>query len=273
MEELWKRAAIMGRQRRGSEGLRTVNILCVLFNPQTVVELLERTQTETEDTRCLLFFLPSVLSGADSLPVVGQMGGSITLKCNSDNTQDPILTFGTRIAYGVNQDEHFRDRVHKTDTCDLILQDLKTTDAGKYLLKGFVEGEPLFPYSYELSVDVKLTAREGEEVKLADLPGDAESVEHLSNTGSTDVWRRRMGVLTDRLMDKDGHLIIRSYTSRDTGTYRVLNSTGGVLVTVTLTESERNQHRTHSDIPDDTERVHASIGVVFLVALMRFFRL
>ncbi|XP_026088201.1 uncharacterized protein LOC113062511 [Carassius auratus] len=267
MEELWRRAAIMGRQRRGSEdrrkakkrkhsssknrpekGLRTVNILW-----------------------CLLFFLPSVLPGADSLPVVGEIGGSITLKCNYTNTQDPILTFGTKTAYGGLQNEHFRDRVHKTDTCDLILKDLKTTDAGKYLLTLYVEGEPLCSYSYELRVDVPLTALIGEEVMFDDLPGDAESVEHLSNTSSTEVWRRGMGVLTDRLMDKDGHLIIRSYTLRDAGTYRVLNSTGGVLVTVTLTESQSNQHRTHSDIPDGAERVNASIGVVFLVALMWFF--
>uniref|UniRef100_A0A9R1SSG0 Uncharacterized protein n=2 Tax=Cyprinus carpio TaxID=7962 RepID=A0A9R1SSG0_CYPCA len=84
---------------------------------------------------------------------------------------------------------------------------------------------------------IHLTARVGEEVMFDDLPRDAESVECLTNTGSIDVWRREQGVLTDRLTDNDGHLIIKNFRSSDAGTYRVLDSTGGVLVTVTLTES------------------------------------
>ncbi|XP_052388686.1 uncharacterized protein LOC127935119 isoform X1 [Carassius gibelio] len=273
MKGFWRRMTEMGRQRSGSEDRRKAKKRKHSSSKNRSEKSLRthlRTHLNIYLHWCLLFFLPSVLPGADSLPVVGEIGGSITLKCNSDNTQDPILTFGTRIAYGVNQDEHFRDRVHKTDTCDLILQDLKTTDAGKYLLTLYVEGEPLCSYSYEVRVDVNLTALIGEEVMLADLPGDAESVEHLTNTGSTEVWRRRMGVLTDRLMDKDGHLIIRSYTLRDAGTYRVLNSTGGVLVTVTLTESKYEQDSTRDDNTKGTERHHVWVWMMALVAVIAF---
>lgn len=97
-------------------------------------------------------------------------------------------------------------------------------------------------HNYVLSLcfsSVNLTARVGEEVMFDDLPRDAESVECLTNTGSIDVWRREQGVLTDRLTDSDGHLIIKNFRSSDAGTYRVLNSTGGVLVTVTLTGERR----------------------------------
>ncbi len=80
------------------------------------------------DSRLFLF------AGAASVPLAGLKGGSITLPCckNSGDDLSIVLTFGSETAYGRGQNEHFRGRVHESGSCDLILQDLKTTDAGKY---------------------------------------------------------------------------------------------------------------------------------------------
>ncbi|XP_052389126.1 uncharacterized protein LOC127935362 [Carassius gibelio] len=207
---------------------------------------------------CLLFFLPSGLSGEhfSYSSLTGPLGGSITLPCNYSDAEDfsPVLTCGIQTAYGTGQSKYYEHRVLKTGTCDLTLHDLKTTDAGRCHLKGYVNDQLLRSYIFDISIDVPLTARIGEEVMFDDLPRDAESVKHLSNTSSIDVWRREQGVLTDRLMDKDGHLIIKIFRLRDAGTYRVLNSTGGVLVTVTLTEwSTASKDKQDSTRHDNTK--------------------
>ncbi len=64
-----------------------------------------------------------LFAGAASVPLAGLKGGSITLPCckNSGDDLSIVLTFGSETAY-----------VHKSGSCDLILQDLKTTNAGKY---------------------------------------------------------------------------------------------------------------------------------------------
>ncbi|XP_016102567.1 uncharacterized protein [Sinocyclocheilus grahami] len=222
------------------------------------------------------FFLLFVLPGASSLTVTGQKGGYITLPCNSSYRGDlsTVLTFGSTTAYGNRQDEHFRGRVHKSGNCNFVLQPLNTTDAGKYTLHVNANGLPK-SYSHDVRVNVNLTARIGEEVKFDDLPRDAESVEHFTNTDLIDVWRKGQGFLTDRLTDKNGRLIIKNFTSSDAGAYRVLNKTGGILVTVTVTTesgtaSKDIQDRTRDDKTKGTERAHACIGVVVLVALIVF---
>ncbi|XP_016102566.1 uncharacterized protein [Sinocyclocheilus grahami] len=214
--------------------------------------------------------------GASSLTVTGQKGGYITLPCNSSYRGDlsTVLTFGSTTAYGNRQDEHFRGRVHKSGNCNFVLQPLNTTDAGKYTLHVNANGLPK-SYSHDVRVNVNLTARIGEEVKFDDLPRDAESVEHFTNTDLIDVWRKGQGFLTDRLTDKNGRLIIKNFTSSDAGAYRVLNKTGGILVTVTVTTesgtaSKDIQDRTRDDKTKGTERAHACIGVVVLVALIVF---
>lgn len=228
---------------------------------------------------CLTFLL-FIFPGASSLTVAGQIGGSITLPCNSSNREDfsTLLTFGPKIAYGFNQDKYYEDRVHESGSCDLILQDLKSTDAGKYISKVYASGQLPNIYTYDIHVYVTLTGQKGEELMFDDLPREAENVTHLTNASCTEVWRRGQGVLTDRLIDKNGCLTIKNFTSSDAGTYRVLNSTEEILVTVRVTEfrteSKDKLDSTHEDETLDTERVPVwgwiLIGMVALVALIVF---
>ncbi|KTF89872.1 hypothetical protein cypCar_00022300 [Cyprinus carpio] len=253
-------AAFTGRRQRGSEGRRKAKKKKHSSSKNKSEKSL-RTQLTFYLHWCLFFFLLLDLPGASSLTVTGQKGGNITLPCNSSNREDlyMVLTFGSKTAYGTGQSKYYEHRVHKSGNCNLILQDLKTTDAGKYNFKVYASGQLLGSYIFDICVNVHVTARVGEEVMFDDLPRDAESVECLTNTSSIDVWRREQGVLTDRLTDSDGHLIIKNFTSSDAGTYRVLDSTGGVLVTVTLTEwgteSKDKQDSTRDDKTESTKRV------------------
>ncbi len=70
---------------------------------------------------------------------------------------------------------------------------------------------------------------------MFDLPHEAENVTHFTDPDWTEVWRRGQGALTDRLIDKNGLLSIKNFTSSDAGIYRVLNSSQGILLTVTVT--------------------------------------
>lgn len=212
--------------------------------------------------------------GVAAVPVAGEKGGNITLKCGLKTSVNLSvrLTHGPIIAYGYQQDNQYKGRVHESGLCDLILEDLKTTDAGMYKMGIHGNGDPVF-LSYEVLVNGKvktdfnidlgcllfsfsthqhvtlilsfhcssdtLTAQKGEELVLGDLPRDAESVQHQTDTGWTEVWKRGKGVLSDRLTDNDGHLIIRDFRSSDAGEYRVLNKTGGILITLTV-KGERN---------------------------------
>ncbi|XP_073678012.1 uncharacterized protein [Garra rufa] len=187
---------------------------------------------------CLLILLLS-LPGAASLTVVGQKGDTITLPCNLSNIDnvDAVLKFGSIIAYGANQDTHFRGRVHKSDKCDIILQNLKITDAGSYTLDVYVNSKPHASYTYDVHVNVNLEGRKDEKLTLVHLPRKAVSIEHLAKAGHTEVWSNKRGALTSRLTEENGFLTIDNFTSSDAGTYRVLNSSGGTLANVTVRES------------------------------------
>ncbi|XP_058609742.1 uncharacterized protein LOC131525804 [Onychostoma macrolepis] len=227
---------------------------------------------------CLIISLLFIFLGAASLPVEGRKGGSITLPCSLTKRENlsTVLTFGPITAFGAGQDGHFSGRVHKSGSCDLILQDLKTTDAGKYILKVY-DDSGLISNSYDVHVNVTLTGQKGEEL-MFELPREAENVTHLTNAGCTEVWRRGRGVLTDRLTHKNDCLTIKNLSSSDAGLYRVLNKSGGILVTVTVTESSTGSKdkldSTHEDETHDTGRVPVwvgiVIGVVALVALIVF---
>ncbi|KAF4100905.1 hypothetical protein G5714_019101 [Onychostoma macrolepis] len=120
-------------------------------------------------------------------------------------------------------------------SCDLILQDLKTTDAGKYISKVFASGQLPDIYTYDIRVNLTLTGQKGKELMFDDLPREAESVTHLTNAGCTEVWRR----------------------GQESGT-----------------ESKDKLDSTHEDETHDTERVSVWVwiatGVVFLVAPIVF---
>ncbi len=96
--------------------------------------------------------------GAASVPVEGLKGGNITLPCSLRNREDlsTVLTFGHITAYGARQDKYFRGRVKESGSCDLILQDLKSTDAGKYISEVFANGQLLDSYTYDVHVNGKV---------------------------------------------------------------------------------------------------------------------
>ncbi len=99
-----------------------------------------------------------LFAGAASVPVEGLKGGSITLPCckNSGDDLSIVLTFGSETAYGRGQSEHFRGRVHKSGSCDLILQDLKTTDAGKYTADVYDKSGSISRNSFDVHVKGKV---------------------------------------------------------------------------------------------------------------------
>ncbi|XDV33510.1 hypothetical protein PO909_003902 [Leuciscus waleckii] len=180
------------------------------------------------------------LSGAASLTVHGHKDGSVSLPCNKGIRENLTfhLTFGPKVAYGGKPNERFMGRVFESDDGDLIIKDLETTDAGKYTLITYGNGDPIYT-SYEIHVLVNLTVRKGEELVFDDRPLEAETVERCKGTVCTEIWRSGRGVLNDRLTDSNGRLVIREFNSSDAGIYRVLNSTGGELVTTNVT-GERN---------------------------------
>ncbi len=67
----------------------------------------------------------------------------------------------------------------------------------------------------------------------------ADKVEKNSSEGLKEVWKRGHGVQSDRMTIRDENLIIKEFMASDAGTYRVLDSEGEILVTVTVT-GERN---------------------------------
>ncbi|CAM4640435.1 unnamed protein product [Leuciscus chuanchicus] len=123
-----------------------------------------------------------------------------------------------------------------------------------------------------MGLKVNLTVRKGEELEFDDLPLEAETVEHCNGTVWSEIWRSGRGVLNDRLNDSNGRLVIREFRSSDAGIYRVLNSTGGELVTVNVTESgtesEGNLNSTDDHRTDDTKQHSARVWIVALLVLI-----
>ncbi|KAL0167325.1 hypothetical protein M9458_039169, partial [Cirrhinus mrigala] len=80
-----------------------------------------------------------------------------------------------------------------------------------------------------------ISVKTGDQLKLPVLLANADKVEINSSGKWKEVWRRDHGVQSDRMSDIDGNLIINEFVDSDAGTYRVLDSTGEVLITVTVT--------------------------------------
>ncbi|XP_026088218.1 uncharacterized protein LOC113062523 isoform X2 [Carassius auratus] len=93
----------------------------------------------------------------------------------------------------------------------------------------------------------EISVKTGEELKMSVLVSDADKVKTNSSGEWKEVWTRDHGVQSDRMNDDDdGNLIIKSFLDSDAGTYRVLDTEGETLITVTVTESPEKL--------DDTEQ-------------------
>ncbi len=84
--------------------------------------------------------------------------------------------------------------------------------------------------------------KSGEELKLDVLLTNADKVETNSRGEWREVWNRRDGVLDHHMTDTDGNLTIKAFTANDAGIYRVLDSDGGILITVTVTGERRSMN-------------------------------
>ncbi|XP_016349568.1 uncharacterized protein LOC107694392 isoform X2 [Sinocyclocheilus anshuiensis] len=101
--------------------------------------------------------------------------------------------------------------------------------------------------TYQLHIHDEITVKIGEELELDVLLSNADKVDTSSSGEWREVWSRTDGVQSDRLNDTDGNLIFKAFLASDAGTYRILDTEGEILITVTITESkeklETEQHR------------------------------
>ncbi len=93
------------------------------------------------------------------------------------------------------------------------------------------------PFCFSLD---KSSVKIGEQLKLDVLLASANKVETNSSGKWTEVWSRDHRVSNDRLTDTDGTLTIKDFTASDAGSYRVLDSEGEILITVTVTGERRS---------------------------------
>ncbi|XP_048059275.1 uncharacterized protein LOC125275955 isoform X2 [Megalobrama amblycephala] len=217
------------RKRSCSQNKSNLSTLSMIISCVSANCKLVKTQ------RCLLTFLLLCLPGAAALTLQGQKDGTVTFPCS--NTRENVsvrLTYGSKIAYGISQNREYHGRVQKSGNCNLTLQKLRTTDAGRYILHLYDNGVSS-SNSYDVHIICYISGWKGKELMFDELPQEAERVEHYSATGWTEMWRREQDV--NRLTDKNGFLTINNFTSSDAGTYRVLNEGGVTLVTVIITEA------------------------------------
>ncbi|CAM4640483.1 unnamed protein product [Leuciscus chuanchicus] len=195
--------------------------------------------------RTLLTSQTPPLLGTSTKPVSGTKGGNVTLTCESEDREiTHISLFHQADEIPVCETEECKSensRVFKEGSCDIIIKDLKLSDAGKYILRVYYTNDQskLEPQitEYHLHIHDEISVKKGEKVKLDVLLINADKVERNSSEGWTEVWTRGHGVNSDRLTVSDETLIINEFTVTDTGTYRVLDYEGETLITVSVTES------------------------------------
>ncbi|XP_067282600.1 uncharacterized protein [Pseudorasbora parva] len=216
--------------------------------------------------------------------VPAQTGQNVTLTCGAEAREIVYsdLSRLKRILPCQNEEcESEHGRVFREGACDVIIQDLRLRDAGKYFLRvyyddgqGEVKQQIL---EYKLCIQDEISVKKGEELKLDVLLPSADKVEHLAkrSTGPKEVWTRGQGVRSDRMAITDGNLIIHQFTRTDAGTYEVLDSDGEILIMVTVKESvdelsyyDDQTYYTLPQIPADVENAVIAILSVLLMALM-----
>ncbi|XP_058609736.1 uncharacterized protein LOC131525801 [Onychostoma macrolepis] len=162
----------------------------------------------------------------------------------------------------------------KEGTCDVIIKNLSFSDAGKYTLKVFYNHTQTVlnqkkERMYQLHIHGSISVQKGEE--LDDL-SHAYLVRYQSS-GSTE-WKE----VWNKVQSDVNH---HKFKANDTGTYRVLDSEGNILITVTvtvLTESgteSKVKLDKKNEITDDTKQfpvwawiligVLAVLAVIFIV--------
>lgn len=191
----------------------------------------------------LILLIGLVFSGNKDIPVTGKTGGNITLTCEFiANRIIQVDLFSESKDIDVCQTEECSERVFKKAACDVVIKNLSFSDAGKYTLRVFYNNDQSNVAQqkdriYQLHIHDEITVKTGSPLKMHVLMSFANKVEKNSSGEWTEVWKRGHGVWSDRMNVSDENLIIKAFTENDAGTYRVLNTEGEILITVTVTES------------------------------------
>ncbi len=88
----------------------------------------------------------------------------------------------------------------------------------------------------------EISVKTGRQLKMHVLMSFADKVEKNSGEEWKEVWKRGHEVQSDRMTVSDENLIIKAFTHNDAGTYRVLDSEGEILITVTITGERNSMH-------------------------------
>ncbi|XP_052389117.1 uncharacterized protein LOC127935357 isoform X2 [Carassius gibelio] len=203
---------------------------------------------------CLVYQSEILPAGNPFISVSGKKRGSVTLRCEHEDSnivQIDLITQSEIIS--VCETEECRGRVFKEGNCDVVIKNLIFSDAGKYTLRIYNNNDQT-ELKYQLHIDDEISVKTGEELKMSVLVSDADKVKTNSSGEWKEVWTRDHGVQSDRMNDdNDGNLIIKSFLDSDAGTYRVLDTEGEILITVTVTESKKKLEQTDKEQTDDTK--------------------
>ncbi|XP_051729058.1 uncharacterized protein LOC127501204 [Ctenopharyngodon idella] len=191
----------------------------------------------------LLLFCFVSHCGTTTTHVTGEKGENVILPCDFEAREisDIVLSRLLKdILVCENEEcESENGRAFKEGSCDVIIKDLIFSDAGKYFLRLYYKNDQRELEQqirkYHLHIHDGISVKKGEELKMDVLLINADKVQHQSrrSTGWKEVWSRRDGVRSDRLTVSDETLTVYAFTVTDTGTYRVLDYEGEILITVT----------------------------------------
>ncbi|XP_026088215.1 uncharacterized protein LOC113062521 [Carassius auratus] len=194
---------------------------------------------------CLVYQSEILPAGNPFISVSGVKRGNIRLRCEHEDDNIVHIELFTRSrVINVCETEECRGRVFKEGNCDVVIKNLIFSDAGKYFLDIYynndqTELKPKKEWTYHLHIHDEISVKTGEELKMSVLVSDADKVKTNSSGEWKEVWTRDHGVQSDRMNDdNDGNLIIKSFLDSDAGTYRVLDTEGETLITVTITAGE-----------------------------------
>ncbi|XP_052388988.1 uncharacterized protein LOC127935292 [Carassius gibelio] len=204
-----------------------------------------------------------------SISVSGKKRGNIRLRCEHEDdniVHTELFTPSRNIS--VCETEECSGRVFKEGNCDVVIKNLIFSDAGKYTLRIYYNNDQT-ELKYQLHIHDEISVKTGEELKMSVLVSDADKVKTNSSGEWKEVWTRDHGVQSDRMNDdNDGNLIIKSFLDSDAGTYRVLDTEGEILITVTITESKETLEHTDATKCDAVVSWIALTVVVLLLALI-----
>ncbi|XP_073678379.1 uncharacterized protein [Garra rufa] len=210
---------------------------------------------------CFIYHSGSPPVGTVTKPVSGNKGSDVTLPCQFEAKKISDISLNRQSEnIPVCQTEECSGRVFKQGNCDVVIKDLRFSDAGTYFLHVYYNYDQTNlkrqSRTFQLHIHDKISVKTGEEHKL-DVLSNANQVVHLTRnkTKWRELWSRSSGAQSDQLTANDGTLTIKEFTDNDAGTYRVLDSEGEILITVivTGTGSEGKRYNTDDDKTDDTQ--------------------